>query len=415
MSKWAFLLLAYKSIRFRKKSLFLTLFSLTLSVVLILSIERIQKSIQENLTQSVSQVDLVVGARGSSLSLILYSIFNIGSASNNISYESYKKIANDERVEWTIPYSLGDGHKGFRVVATTSDFFKHYRFKRDESPQFREGLFTNQTLDVVLGSEVQKKLNYKLQDPVVIAHGSTTGDSFVEHSDRPFKVSGVLKPTGTAIDRTLYISLSGMEALHIDFNDFKALDSPETQLITKSITSFFLRTKNRVQTLSLQRDINTFAEEPLSAAIPGVVLNDLWQSLNTIDLAMRSIIWIVGAVSLASLMSIMLILLGERRREMGILRSLGAPASTVIQLLTIEGFLISLSSVVFGYLLVFILGFVVEPLMLNQYGFRLSSGVFTLFNLYYSLVIIAAGTSVSALPAWLLYRKKLKENLSVKN
>lgn len=407
--------LAFKSIRFRKNSLLLTILSLTLSVVLILSVERVQKSVQENLTQSISQVDLIVGARGSSLSLLLYSVFNIGSASNNITFDSYQKIAKDPRIDWVIPYSLGDGHRGFRVVATDENFFKHYRFKRDRGVEFSQGEYSGKVLDVVIGSEVEKALRYKLKDSVIIAHGSTTGDSFIEHSDRPFTVSGILKPTGTAIDRAIYISLAGMEAIHMEFSDFQKLTSPESQLQPKAITSFFLRSKNRVQTLNLQREINNFEDEPLSAAIPGVVLNDLWQSLKVVDLALRSIIWIVGFVSLAALFSIMLTLLNERRRELSLYRSLGAPSTLIFSLLALEGFLISLIATVLGFAFVWILSFAFEYVLLNQFGFRLSEGLFTAFNLVYSLILMSLATLASSLPAFILYRKSLKAGLSLRN
>lgn len=402
--------LSVKSFRFRKQSLLLSLVSLTLSVVLILSIEQIQKSVQSNLTQSISQVDLIVGARGSTLSLLLYSVFNIGSATNNVTYSSYQKISKDPRIDWTIPYSLGDGHRGFRVVATNDNFFKHYRFKKEFSVEFHQGRFNNQLQEVVIGFEVYKELKYQIEQQIVISHGSTTGDSFIDHADRPFTITGILKPTGTAIDRSLYISLESMEVLHISPEDFiqikNSVDATE-KLTPQAITSFFLRSKNRIQTLSLQRDINTFVDEPLSAAIPGVVLNELWQMLKPVDIAMRSIISLVALVSLFSLLSVVLTLLNERKKEMNILRSLGAPSIMIMSLMALEGFLVSVFAVILGYGTVFFSNVFLEEFLLNQFGFRLSAGLFTTFGVSYSVAVIVAGTLVSLIPALYIYKKSV--------
>ena len=128
-----FLTLAIKSIRNRKFSTFLTILSIAFSFSLLLSVERTKRAAQEGFTQAISQTDLLVGARTGPLNLILYTVFNMGNASNNISWESYQQIKRNESIDWTIPYSFGDGHKGFRVVATDESFYQHYHFRGDRS------------------------------------------------------------------------------------------------------------------------------------------------------------------------------------------------------------------------------------------------------------------------------------------
>ncbi len=252
--------LALKSLKNRQTSTLLTILSISLSVTLLLAVERTKRAAEEGFIQAVSQVDLLVGGRTGPLNLILYLVFNMGSASNNISWESYQEIKNLPEVDWTIPYSLGDGHRGFRVVATDENFYKHYRFRGNQKVELLEGQPALDVWDVVLGSDVYKKLKYKLGDSVVIAHGVTRGEGLLFHDDKPFRVVGVLKPTGTALDQSLYISLYGMEAIHIDWKYSEANNTTQSKVAISPfdlkkenikigpITSFFLRTKSRIET-----------------------------------------------------------------------------------------------------------------------------------------------------------------------
>ena len=234
--------LAVKSLNNRKLSTVLTVFSMTLSLVLLMSVERIKRAAQDGFTQSISGVDLVVGARSGSLQVILYSVFNIGQATQNVSIESYNDIKSRPEVEWAVPYSLGDGHRGFRVVATTADFFKYYQFRQSEKIQLSDGQVFSGFLDAVIGADVAKTLNYKVGDPIVVAHGVTSGPAIQEHDDKPFKVVGIMKPTGTALDRSIYISLEGMEAIHIDWQTGSA-PSEDKQIKAEELTAEMLEPK----------------------------------------------------------------------------------------------------------------------------------------------------------------------------
>lgn len=415
--------LAIKSLRNRKVSSVLTIFSIAISVFLLLSVERIKRAAEEGFTHSVSQVDLLVGARTGPLNLILYTVFNMGSASNNISWESYQEIKSKPEIAWTIPYSLGDGHKGFRIVATDENFYEHYRYRSDKKVEFQQGVPALDIWDVVIGSEVEKKLNYKLGDKIVIAHGVTKGDGIQMHDDKPFKVTGILKPTGTALDQSLYISLYGMEAIHIDWQSGaaptkdKAL-SPEK--ITKEnikfgpITSFFLRTKSRIETLRLQREINNFEAEPLLAIIPGVTLSELWRGLSQIAMGLKVISLMVMIVGLASMVSNILSSLNERRREMSILRSIGAGPSQITVLLVFESTLLTFVGVVLGATLQTSSFFLLKKWIENQFGFFIVGEVFTFTEWSYLLVVLICGSLAGLIPAIRASRLALKDGLTIR-
>ena len=209
--------LAFKSIRNRTLATSLTVVSIAMSVALLLSVETLRAGAEDGFTSAISKVDLIVGARSGSLQMLLASVFNIGNVTHDISWGTYQKWQKDTAVEWTIPISIGDGHRGFRVVGTDDNFFTHYRFHGDAAVEFAQGQPLVKLWDAVIGADVAESLKYQLGQSVVISHGGTQGDSFENHADKPFRVSGILKATGTPIDRTVFISLQGDEALHLDW------------------------------------------------------------------------------------------------------------------------------------------------------------------------------------------------------
>lgn len=418
-----FIRLALKSLWNRKLTAFLTITSVALSLALLLSVERTQRSAQEGFTQSVSQVDLLVGARTGPLNLILYTVFNMGNASNNISWESYQDLKKHPAVAWTIPYSLGDGHRGYRVVATDENFYEHYRFRGDKKIELLEGAAALGIWDVVIGSEVAQKLKYKVGDPVVVAHGVTRGEGIQMHDDKPFRVSGILKPTGTAIDQSLYISLYGMEAIHIDWQTgaapVKGKETPQESITKENlpihqITAFFLRTQTRIETLQLQREINNYKDEPLMAIIPGATLSDLWRGLSQIERVLKVISLMVMAVGLASMVSSLLASLNERRREMAILRAVGASPSRITFLLVFESGLITALGVLIGLVIELSGFFILESWLEEKFGFYSVGAAITTTDILYMLATLFVGVLVGLIPAIRATRLALKDGLSVR-
>lgn len=414
--------LALKSLKNRQTSTFLTILSISLSVTLLLAVERTKRAAEQGFTQSVSQVDLLVGSRTGPLNLILYTVFNMGSASNNISWESYQEIKNFPEVEWTIPYSLGDGHKGFRVVATDENFYNHYRYRGTGKVEFQQGGPALDVWDVVLGSQAFEKLKYKIGDRVVIAHGVTRGEGIQMHDDKPFRVVGIMKPTGSALDQSLYISLYGMEAIHIDWKNgaapTKENEVPQSQLTKENIkigpiTSFFLRTKNRIETLRLQRTINNYESEPLLAIIPGVALSDLWRGLSQIDTVLKIISIMVLFIGLAAMISTILAGLSERRREMAILRSLGAGPSRLSVLLVFESFLLTGTAILMGVFLNTFAFSILSSWLESQFGFYIVGDIFSSTDYIYLFLILIAGTLVGFIPAIKASRLALKDGLTI--
>lgn len=423
MSGMSWFRLAWKSLNNRKFSTILTVFSMVLSLVLLMTVERVKRAAQDGFTQSISGIDLVVGARSGPLQIILYSVFNIGQPTQNVSIESYEEIRQRPEVQWTIPYSLGDGHKGFRVVGTNQDFFKYYQFRSNEKIEFSTGDAFKEYFDVVVGADVARKLGYQVGSKVVVAHGVTSGIAIQEHEDKPFRVVGVMKPTGTALDRALYISLEAIEAIHIDWQTGSA-PSYEKQIsaekITaemvkpRTITSFFLRTKSRIEILKLQRWINEYKEEPLMAVIPGVVLSEMWTSLSMVEKVLKTISFLVMVVGLISMLISIMTSLNERRREMAVLRALGASLKNIVGLILVETMLLSFLAVFISCFVKILLEILFGPWLQSNYGLYLQAPIFSFNEVLYLVIMLISSLLISFIPAFRAMRSALKDGLSLK-
>lgn len=426
--------LAFKSIRHRSFATTATVFSVVLSLLLLFSVERVRRSVEDSFTQTVSGVDLLVGARTGSLQLVLFSVFNIGQVTNNVSYDSYDKIHHHPDVEWTIPISLGDGHKGYRVVGTTTEFFEHYQVRSNEHLKIINGALFTEPNEVVLGAEVAEALKYKLGDKIIVAHGSTSGESFEEHADNPLTVVGILDATGTAVDRSLYVTLSAMDHMHEDAkhtdDDHKGHDhekhhdehegnehdheAHDHEHHPEAITSFFVKLKSKTKILSMQREITENKDEALLAVIPGSVLSDLWKSLSSIELVLKVISALVMVVGLVGMIIALMTSLNERRREMAILRSLGAGFSHLAKLVFLEVFLILGLSVITSAVLKVLLEMVLTQFVAKKFGLYFSGPWFSATDITMMVATVVVGLVFALFPVLVFKNKSLKDGLAVK-
>lgn len=415
--------LAYQSLKNRQLTSALTVLSIALSVTLLLGVEQVRVGARESFTNTISQTDLIVGARGGTLQLLLYAVFRIGTATNNISYESYAYFRSHPAVDWTIPYTLGDSHRGYRVVGTTEDFYTKYRYRRDRKVELAEGRIPAGVFDVALGSDVAVDLKYRVSDAVIITHGITHGAGLLRHEDKPFTVVGILRKTATPVDRSLYITPEGMEAIHLDWSqgappmpgeEIPAGKIKQEEIKIIQLTAFLLRAKSRIDTLRLQREVNTFADEPLMAIIPGVALSELWRTLSYAEEALRVVSLFVIIVGLLGMLVSLYTSLNERRREMAVLRAVGAGPSKIVLLLVLESGLLSLAGVLVGVLLVYALSFTAQPIIEQHFGLFMPIQALTLTGYLYLLAVIGAGLLIGFVPALKAYRNSLADGLTVR-
>ena len=417
----AILRLALKSLLNRRYTALLMLFSITLSVTLLLGVERLRSESRASFANTVSGTDLVVGARSGSINLLLYAIFRLGDATNNISWKSYRHFAEHPLVDWTIPLSLGDSHQGYRVLGTNNDYFRHYQYAGSRAIEFESGEAFEGVFEAVLGAEVAERLGYRLGQQIVIAHGAGKV-SFEKHDDKPFRVIGILKPTGTPVDRTVHVPLVGIEAIHVDWmagrpipgHTLSADEALQRNLTPKAITAFMVGLKSRIATFRVQREINDYRKEPLLAILPGVALQQLWEMMSVAENALVIVSWMVVAVGFAGMLSVMLAGLNERRREMAILRSIGARPAHVLLLVSGESFLLILAGVASGIALTYLWIWLLQPFMISRFGIQLAIGSLSVHEWQLIGAILLAGWLVGLVPGLQAYRNSLSDGMSIR-
>ncbi|MFP6850012.1 MAG: ABC transporter permease [Pseudomonas sp.] len=415
--------LALASLGNRRFTAWLTVFAIALSVCLLLAVERVRTEARASFANTISGTDLIVGARSGSVNLLLYSVFRIGNATNNIRWDSFEHFAEHPQVKWAIPISLGDSHRGYRVMGTSPAYFEHYRYARNQALKLSSGrAFTDDPFEVVLGAEVADALHYTLGSELVLAHGVAT-ISLVKHDDKPFKVVGILARTGTPVDRTLHISLAGMEALHVDWKNgmpargadrVSADQARAMNLQPKQITAVMLGLKSKIATFSLQREINEFRGEPLLAILPGVALQELWSLMGTAEKALFVVSLFVVLTGLIGMLTAILTSLNERRREMAILRSVGARPWHIASLLIVEAFALALAGVLLGLLLLYISIAAAQGYVQANYGLYLPLNMPTRYEWTLLGAILSAALLMGCVPAWRAYRQSLADGLSIR-
>ncbi len=415
--------LALASLANRRFTALLTVFAIALSVTLLLAVERVRTEARASFASTISGTDLIVGARSGSVNLLLYSVFRIGNATNNIRWDSFEHFAQHRQVKWAIPISLGDSHRGYRVMGTSAAYFEHYRYGRGQPLEIAQGRpFEQDPFEVVLGAEVADTLGYGLGEEIVLAHGVATV-SLVKHDDKPFKVVGILKRTGTPVDRTLHISLAGMEALHVDWQNgvpargagkVSAEQARHMDLQPKAITAFMLGLNSKIATFAVQREINDYRGEPLLAILPGVALQELWGLMGTAEKALLVVSWFVVLTGLIGMLTAILTSLNERRREMAILRSVGARPWHIAGLLVLEAFALALAGVLLGLALLYLGIALAQGYVQVQYGLYLPLAVPSCYEWGLLGAILGAALLIGSVPAWRAYRQSLADGLSIR-
>ncbi len=413
--------LALASAWHRRFVLSITLASVALSAFLLANIEQIRSDVREGFSQSVSGTDLIVGPRTGSTQLLLYSIFRIGQATNNMRWESVEALMANRAVRWVIPISLGDSHHGFPVVATNTAYFEHFHHGDGQALSLAQGRRFDQLYDAVIGADVARQLGYRLGSHIVLSHGDGAFEAN-DHADKPFAVVGILAPTGTPVDRSVHISLEAMQALHVDWVGgapmpgihVDAKDMTPELLRPREVTAVLVGLKSRTAVFAVQRWLSEYDKEPLMAVLPGVALDELWQVVGSAEKALLAITALVALVSLSGLVATMMAGLSERRRELAILRAVGASPRAVLILLLLEGAALSVSGVILGWLTSWLSIWAAQDWAQTRWGLHVHAGWPTNQQLWLMLALTLAGLLASLLPAWRAYRLSLVDGLSPK-
>ena len=499
----AILSLAFKSLLNRKLTFFITLFSIAISVTLLLGVQTLKTETNNSFMKSISGTDLIIGSRGASSQLLLSSVFHIGNTTNTIKYDTYQKISQSPAVEWAVPISLGDSHHGYTVMATDLSFFDYFSYANKQHLKVESGKIDDDMFAVVIGSEVAKKLNYKIGDEVIVTHGGGEIEGH-NHDNIPYFISAILSPSFTAIDQSLIISLEAMEAMHTDnHGHFGALPGETTlaanhtdqnehdhedanheehhdeaahdehdhedanheqhhdeaahdehehedadheqhhdeaahdeheheaaheghretqdqrvarllKVKPEKINAIFVGLTSPQAVLGMQSYVNNFQEEPLSAIIPALALQELWEFFSLAEVALSIVTVFVVLVGLLGMLSIILMSLNERRREMAILRSVGARPGHIFSLIIGEAGFVCFAGILLGIALLYLLLLILQSPLASYYGFYLDINMLTSNDLLILAIIQISALLIALIPGWLIYKYSLSDGMSIK-
>jgi putative ABC transport system permease protein len=413
--------LGIKSLWSRRYTVVLIVAMIMISTALLLGVERVRQSAQSSFTNTISGVDLLVGARSGTIPLLLYSVFRIGNATNNITWDSYQDIASRPGIDWTIPLSLGDSHRGYRVLGTNQDYFRFYRVGAEKKLGFSVGRPFEELLDVVIGAEVAESLDYRIGESIVLSHGLGS-TSFSNHDEKPFVISGILKPTGTPIDRTIHVSLSAIEAIHIGWEQGVKIPGAQrsaerirpNELQPKAITAFMIGLENRVRVFRTQRDINNYKQEPLLAILPGVALQELWGFMSVAEKALWVVSLFVVLSGFCGMIAVTLAGLNERRREIAVYRAVGASYRHIVTLLVVEAVTLTITGVLLGLVLLTTCFWFFQGFLETRFGLYITISTPTITEWKMLVGLIIVGLVAGLVPAIVAYRNSLIDGLTAK-
>ncbi len=387
--------LAYKSLMSRTLISALLVLSLSISIFLLMGIQKISYSAKTSFNHSLSDTDLIVGARTGNIQLLFFSIFHTGTPIANMSYTSLDHIAALPDVKWVIPLSLGDSHRGYPVLGTLPLYFKHYKYGKKQALSFKHGGPFTLNSDVVLGSKVAQEYGYRLGDVIHLSHGHAQANLPI-HRQLSFTIVGILNSTGTPVDNRVHVSLAALDQIHHS--------TPDVSGTTSSITAALIGLKSRFSIFKIQRYINNWPNESLMAIIPGLTFAQLWSSIKSIDTAFVLITIIVMAIAFIGLLLSLFMALEQRQKELSILRVMGAHPRSLFALVMIESLLITLTACVLGIVLMLLCSWPINYLIEQHTGILIPFHELGVQDYYLVLGIISSGLLISMVPAYLSYR-----------
>jgi putative ABC transport system permease protein len=349
----SFLVMAWRYLQFRWLVSLLTISGIAIGVALVCAVLALREESQKALSRDAGLYDLVVGGKGSPLQLVLASVYHLDSPTGNLPYSAYQKILRDPRVFWAAPVGLGDNYSGYRIVGTEAQFFDLP--DRSGKPFFRiaHGQIFQDRFEVVLGSQVASSTNLEIGDSFYGTHGLVEVAGAEVHRDFPYQVSGILAPTGTAQDRAIFGTLSSVWEIHETEDRLHSAIQGSALLQgrqERETTAILIRLKTPGLRLWMADEIREGTD-----GIAAVPINEILRFQQGIIGPVQRVLLIVASAVVGVACLTVLISLYQaaerRRRDIAILRSLGALPSEVAMLVFTEGLLLTAGGILFGLLL----------------------------------------------------------------
>jgi len=350
--------------RFYWKRSLLLMLSVALGMVLSTVLWQVQRDVENHWQKDLSGIDLVVGAKGSGLQLLLATVLHVDIPSGNISYKTFEDLKNNPLIKTAIPVSLGDNYAGYRIIGTAPEFVDLYH------GELASGHLWNDRMKVVLGSTVAETTGKKPGDSIAGTHGFALHGEV--HEQFPYRVVGVLKPTGTVMDRLILTDTSSVWYIHShpDEDDLKA--DPMAGKYEKEVTAALVQYRSPLSAAMLPRQINK--ETNAQAVSPALAFNQLWQLISPVNIMLHLVAMALIVLGYAQLATTMAQQTTSRRKEYGVLRALGASRMRLGRYFLADALLFGVGTTL---LAIFMgqLAWLILPLQIGAFAYNLSTPV----------------------------------------
>lgn len=390
-------ILSYKFIKEKPFNTFLNVLVLSLGIAIIIFMMLINKQIEDKLARNTQGIDLVVGAKGSPLQVILCSIFHLDFPTGNIPLEEANLLAKNPMIAYAIQMALGDSHRGFRLVGTSHAYPNLYK------AELKEGKMWAKTLEVTAGATVAKNLNLRVGDKFFGAHGLSDNDQ--KHDEHAYVICGILKENNTVLDNLLLTNVESVWQVHEEHEE-----GEEVEEKPKEITAMLLKFRSPVAALMLPRQINS--KTNMQAASPAFEIARLMSMLGVgIDI-LNGFAYLIIFIALLNLFIALYNALKERSYDLAVMRALGASPFSLFLIVVMESLLITgfsaLLGVGIGHLVAQMLAFWLPDAAQAQ----ISGAVWLVDELYVVAAALLIGFFTALIPAMAAYKTNISEVLA---
>ncbi|MEZ4909500.1 MAG: ABC transporter permease [Saprospiraceae bacterium] len=428
--------LAWRNIITKPLNLFLTLVLFGLGVGLITFLLLFNHQLKDKFDRNLADLDLVIGAKGSPLQLILCNMFHIDNPTGNISIKSASPLLRENHplIAKSVPLSLGDNYKSYRIVGTNHGILDLYHAQIDK------GKFWEKDSEVTLGASVALYLNLKLGDTFISSHGFTS-DVDMTHDHLPFLVVGIMKPSGTVLDQLILTTtstiwnvhdhqndadsddmhdhdlLSGRDDDHSDHDHDHMHDNSNTDLLShpdKEITSILIQYKNKAsfQALNFGRNINENTD--LQAASPALEINRLYSMIGVGTDALKAIALLIGIVSALSIFVTLFRSMKERKYELAVMRVLGGSRQKIFSLILFEGIILAILGFIFGIVLAHVGMEVAAHYLKQDFRYSFTGKIWLIEEWWIFAISLLLGVTAAFIPALQAAKVDINKTLSEK-
>lgn len=396
--------LALKSLRHKPLSTTLNLLLMAIGIAMMTFVLSASRQLEDGALRDAQGIDLVVGAKGSPMQLILSSVYHIDIPTGNIPLATHAKLSQNRMVKKIIPLALGDSYKGFRIVGTNADYIAHY------GGELAEGRMFDAPLQAVFGAQAAARTGARIGANFAGSHGLSQGGE--EHADAPFIVAGILKPTGTVLDRLVLTPVESVWRVHeimhgIDPNDKEEKAAMDAE---RELTALLVQYASPLAAATMPRFINSQSE--LQAAQPAFESAKLFRMLGVGVDVLRGIAMLVLLSAALSMFVALYNALEERKTDLAILRTLGAPPRKLMLLLLAEGLMLALAGALLGWILGHAAVEALGRVLTADQNLTLSGRIVVPEEAWLVLVALCVGLVAALLPALRAYRTDIATTLT---